>query len=90
MEPAMKLTENALAHMRNTIGKSPLGEGELRRIEPMGNLFVAIKPLAGEDEEGEIVLDNTAYWHQYTLKIDGTVYYFYGGVPVVPVPLNGA
>lgn len=78
----MILTDNAIAHIRATIAESPLKEGELRRVAPMGNLFVAEQQLEGQNEKGEIKIDDMTYWLQYVMKIDKVTYYFYGGASV--------
>jgi len=54
---------------------------ELRRIEPLGNLFVSRKRFV-MDGNGEYITANVIHWFLYTLKIDDVKYHFYGGVNV--------
>ena len=79
----MKLTTNAIQDIKVAI-QQPLKDGELRQIESMGNLFVAQYKLP-EDDDGTAMADNALmdYWFQYSMKIDGIMYYFYGGTPIV-------
>ncbi|MFN3692992.1 MAG: hypothetical protein ACK4SL_02740 [Candidatus Paceibacteria bacterium] len=78
----MKLTQSAIQEIRASLVK-PLQVGELRQIEAMGNLFVSIKRFP-EDDHGVAITNDFSmdYWFQYSLKIDDTMYYFYGGTPV--------
>lgn len=79
----MKLTSNAIQDIKTALNQ-PLNAGELRQIETMGNLFVAQHKFP-EDDEGTALADSSLmdYWFQYSMKIDGIMYYFYGGTPLV-------
>ena len=76
----MILTKNAIRLMREQIEGSPIKPEELRRVTGMGNLFMSPTRFAA-DEEGEFVRLGWTYWEMYSLKIDGTIFYFYGGTP---------
>jgi hypothetical protein len=78
----MKLTKTAIDEIKAAI-VAPLGNGELRQIEVMGNLFVSLQRLP-EGDDGIAICDNAMmdFWFQYSLKIDGIPYYLYGGTPV--------
>ena len=79
----MKLTNSAIAEIKAVLHK-PLENGEMRQIEAMGNLFVSFHKML-EDDDGTVIQGNAGmeFWFQYSLKIDGITYYFYGGVLVV-------
>ena len=76
----MKLTKHAIELMREQIADTPLQPDELRRVKGMGNLFMSPTKFSA-DEEGEFVRMGWTYWEMYSLNIDGTIYYFYGGTP---------
>lgn len=79
----MKLTKTAIDEIKAVIVK-PLDNGELRKIEVMGNLFVSINKFP-EDDDGIALCDNAlmSFWFQYSMKIDGVPYYLYGGTPTL-------
>ena len=79
----MKITGTAIEEIRSVLTK-PLEGGDLRHISAMGNLFVSGHKFP-EDDNGLAITDNSKmdFWFQYSLKIDGVAYYFYGGTPIV-------
>lgn len=62
-----KQTGNRLKQMLET---EPLNEGELRRVEGMGELYVALQKSSANDD----------YRFLYTLEINSTPYYFFSKV----------
>ncbi len=79
-ESGMKLTKHAIRLMRKQINAEPIKPDELRRVKGLGNLFMSPTRFSA-DEEGEFTRLGWVYWEMYSLKIDGTIYYFYGGSP---------
>ena len=75
----IKLTAHAIKLMREQIGRKPIGSDELRRIQGMGNLFMSPTRFSSDNDEFE--RNGWTYWEMYSLKIDGVIYYFYGGSP---------
>ena len=78
----MKFTAHMIAHMREQINLKAIEPDELRRVKGLGNLFMSTQRFP-EDEEGEFTRLGWTYWFQYSLRIDGELYYFYGGTPDV-------
>lgn len=63
----MILSNQMQERLRQFLVASPLHEGEIRRVDGMGNLYVA---LSKEHKE--------PYYFQYSLAIDGVPHYFFG------------
>ena len=78
----MRLTKSMQRLIETQIKSAPLAEGEIRRIEGMGGLFVTKSALHDDATKDDVIHHgNMKYWFQYALNIDGTVYHFYGGYP---------
>jgi hypothetical protein len=78
----MKLTKSMQRLIENQIRSAPLAEGEIRRIAGMGGLFVTKSALHDDTTKDDVIHHGKmAYWFQYALDIEGTVYHFYGGLP---------
>jgi len=76
----MKITPRAIDIMRAQISEAPLASDELRRVIGIGNLFISHNRLP-VDDDGVCVRLGWTYWFQYSQRIDGELYYFYGGTP---------
>jgi hypothetical protein len=79
----MILSTQAKEVLRNAVEQKPLCAGEIRKVQGLGGLYVTLDKLPSEDEEGEIHLNGTVYWYQYSLILTpgDAPYYFYGGAP---------
>jgi len=62
------ITPTAIQKFRKALAESLLGEGEMRKVEGMGALFISrVLPEKGRD----------GYTWLYSLEIDGITYHFY-------------
>ena len=66
MIPTPQMQQN----LKDLFAASPLQEGELRRIEGMGGLYVSLSREIKEE----------GYEFMYSLGIDGIVHYFFGRI----------
>lgn len=64
----MFLTREMQSLVRNRVRTNPLAEGEVQRIEGMGELYISLSD-EGMKEKG--------YTFMYSLEIDGVAYRFY-------------
>ena len=76
----IKLTSHAIELIRLQIERKPINSDELRRVQGLGNLFMSRTRFQSED--GEFEREGWTHWEIYSMKIDGVVYYFYGGSPL--------
>ncbi len=67
----MKITPQMARIIRATV-ENPLGEGEMRRLPGMGDLFVSLV------EPGKH--NDSKHNHLYDVRVDGVAYHIYGGV----------
>lgn len=79
----MILTNQATSLIEVQLAENPLKEGEVRRMEGMGNLFVTAHMMKNVLSDGEIHVEGMVYWFLYALRISGVTYYFYGGEPLI-------
>ncbi len=66
MIPTLQMQQN----LKTLLTTTPLQEGELRRIEGMGGLYVSLSREINEK----------GYEFMYSLGIDDVVYYFFGRI----------
>lgn len=74
----MIFSKEGYQNIEAEIKKKPLEEGELRRVEELGNIFISRTnfPL---DSEGEYFRLGWVYWLLRIRLFDGVAYYIYGG-----------
>lgn len=78
----MILTAEVVRLIENQIKENPLKEGEIRRLSGMGGLYMTSVRLESPNaQEGVVVKGEMQYWLQYELRLNGTLYCFYGGEP---------
>lgn len=63
----MILSTQMQEEIKQRLAASPLYDGEIRRIDGMGDLYVSLTREMHEP-----------YYFQYTLRIDDTPYHFFG------------
>ena len=82
----MILSKQMVAALREDLKSKPLGEKEIRKVPGMGSFYVTKHRIDIDDgrADKETVINGTEYWFNYAMNIDGTEYYFYGGLRNVP------
>ena len=70
----MQLTPIFIDRIRATLAEGPLGEGDVRRMEGLGEHYVSIVELLGDQ--------GLLYLHLFSVRIDGTEIHCYRRKPL--------
>lgn len=70
----MILADHHVRNIRDTLRESPLVEGEVRRVEGLGQLYMAISKNVPS-------VKGYKYVEQYKLNVDGIEVYFFARIP---------